>query len=144
MSKREADGTIVVIREAIHFISGKYKGKNGWLDPSKEGNEEITPVIVQLGRGKGTKKTFVYNSSFKKVSVAKPTSYTAAAMQQHPEVEDAIIHACRLLARCDIRRDQRGFQAIIQQHINDAIKWQDAKGPSATYKMVRYGRFVDE
>ena len=121
----------------ILFIAGKYAGKNGWINTQEPGDESITPVIVNLGR-KGEKSTFVYTSSMKQITNKAPTSYAKAVIQQCPDVEKNLVMVIRQLAKCDLARDPQGFQAIVNQKLDEARTWQEGRGSKATYCKINY------
>lgn len=130
--------TMVAIKgEEIRFIAGKYGGKTGWINTQEPADESITPVIVNLGR-KGEKATFVYTSSIKRNTSAPPTSYAQAVIQQCPDIEKNLVTVTRQLAKCDISRDPKGFQAVVHNQLDEARAWQEGKGSKAMYRKINF------
>jgi len=138
--------TMVAIKgEEICFIAGKYGGKSGWINPEEPADETITPVIVNLGC-KGVKSTFVYTSSIRRISLlASPNTYTEAVIQQCPDIDSAmprywknLVTVTRQLAKCDLDRDAKGFQAVINQKLTEARDWQQSKGSKAMYRKIQF------
>ena len=117
--------------EEIRFIAGKYGGKSGWVNTEEPGDESVTPVIVNLGR-KGKKVTFVFfSSSIQRNNFAPATSYAEAVIQQCPDIEKSLVTVTRQLAKCDIGRDPKGFQAVVNQKLDEARALQENRGSKA-------------
>jgi ribosomal protein L24 len=108
--------------DAVRFIAGKYGGKSGWVNLAETADDEILPVIVNLGR-KGEKVTFVYQSSARLITITNvaPTSYAEAVIKHCPDIEKALVELSRKLAKCDIKRDSSGFHAVIIAKVDEAI-----------------------
>ena len=123
--------------DPIVFIAGKYGGKTGWINNAETEDDEILPVVVNLGR-RGEKVTFVYQSSARRVNTESPRTYAEAVMQQCPDVEQSLVTVTRQLAKCDIRRDVEGFRALFQKKMEEAVDWQEAKGSKAYYRKINY------
>lgn len=98
----------------VRFVAGKYGGKDGWIDASKEEGDDTVPVIVNLGK-KGEKATFVYKSSIEYEMHGLPSSYAEAVLQQCPDLERKLVDFCRDLAKCDIQRDPAGILNIFSR-----------------------------
>jgi hypothetical protein len=125
----------------VRFIAGKYGGKTGWVNNSENADEEIVPVIVNLGR-KGEKATYVYRSSVRPdSSEAAPNSYAEAVLQQCPDIERSLVEVARKLAKCDIKRDVAGFHKVIETKLNEAIVLQESKGSKAMYRKINSMNF---
>lgn len=126
--------------EEIRFIGGKYAGKQGWLDIDKEADDRVTPVILNLGKKKGKRDTFVYNGSWVLMSevMKDPHSYARAVIQQCPEVHAEMVKFFRKLAKFDIDRDRAGFIALLDEALDDAVKHQISKGTKAEWRGIEY------
>jgi hypothetical protein len=124
--------------QAIRIIAGKYKNKKGWIDLSGKEGDECTPVIVNLGRKKGEKTTYVYDSSFAAEPTVVPSSYAEAVIQQCLDLETMLVGTCRGFAKADIGRDPSGFLRIIEEAMKDAVTWQNLKGSKALYRKIEY------
>jgi ribosomal protein L24 len=123
--------------DAVRFIAGKYGGKSGWVNLAETADDEILPVIVNLGR-KGEKVTFVYQSSARLITNVAPTSYAEAVIKHCPDIEKALVELSRKLAKCDIKRDSSGFHAVIIAKVDEALAWQESKGSKAMYRKIDY------
>ena len=122
----------------VRFIAGKYGGKMGWVNISENADEEIMPVIVNLGR-KGEKATYVYRSSvWQDSSEVAPNTYAEAVLQQCPDIERSLVEVTQKLARCDIKRDVVGFRKVIEMKLNEAIVHQESKGSKAMYRKINF------
>jgi hypothetical protein len=125
--------------DCVRFVAGKYGGKTGWINLSERADEEIVPVVVNLGR-KGEKATYVYRTSVQlDTSETKaPTCYAEAVINQCPDIEKALVEVSRKLAKCDVRRDPDGFQRILEQKLSEAIAYQEGKGSKAMYRRINF------
>lgn len=122
--------------EEIRIFAGKYAGKKAWKNDQGDHDDRVTQVIVDLGKGRGEKYTYIYNTSYE-VSKA-PKTYAEACMTQCPDIEKNLVAVTRQLAKCDIRRDEEGFKEVIHKKMADAIKWQEKKGSKAVYRRINY------
>ena len=124
--------------EPVSFVAGKYGGLKGWLYGTDAGNDTVA-VIVNRGKKKGLKYTYVYRSSVIKESEREPDeSYAEAAIRQCPDIEKSLVYVCRLLAKCDIQRDPDGLYAAFARRIDEATIWQESKGSKAEYRWIEY------
>jgi hypothetical protein len=123
----------------VHFIGGKYSGKKGWLYLNgKEPKEGTINVIVNLGRTKGEKITFVNESNWAPDNVKEPTCYAEAVIQQCPDLESALTELCRDFATCDMQQDPAGFLAIIEKKMNEEAISLESKGSKARYRRIKF------
>lgn len=130
--------------DAIRFVSGKYAGKSGWIDTEGVADDNVTPVIVNLGR-KGLKSTIVYTSSIMKQTYYKaPPSYAHAVIQQCPDIEKNLVTVTRQLAKCDIRKDEEGFKGVMEGYLEAAAIWQENRGSKAMYRNIKFDKKQDE
>ena len=84
--------------DAIRIVNGKYAGCTGWRDTSrkhKKGNRK-RPVIVLL-HGEEI-ATDVYKSSIRRPH-GPPRSFEEAALQQHSDVETAMVKLAAMIAQ---------------------------------------------
>lgn len=121
----------------VRFIAGKYAGKTGWIDKSRNEKGDIVPVIVEIKKDE-EKATYVRKSSFNYPTLAPPSCYMEAILQQVPQIEKNLIAVCRQLVKCDVERDLEGFHAYVAKYIHDAIEWQKSKGGDAMYRRIKY------
>ena len=83
--------------QKVRFISGKYGGKSGWLDTSREVGDGTVPVVVDRGR-RGDCATHVHDGSLRIIDEAKgATSYAEAVVDQCPDIEKKLTELCRAL-----------------------------------------------
>jgi hypothetical protein len=111
--------------------------KTGWINIAETEDDEILPVVVNLGR-RGERATFVYQSSARRVNNESPRTHAEAVMQQCPDVERSLVTVTRQLAKCDVRRDAEGFRVLLEKKMEEAVDWQEAKGSKACYRKVDY------
>jgi hypothetical protein len=123
--------------QAIRFIAGKYAGKKGWIDLAGKEGDDTTPVIVNLGK-RGEKRTYVNDFSYEAEPTLSPTGYAEAVIQQCPDLQTMLVSTCRAFAKADIGRDPPGLKKILEQGMDDAIKWQSLKGSKALYRKIDY------
>lgn len=128
---------VAIKGDEIRFVSGKYGGKSGWINTQEPADESVTPVVVNLGR-KGEKCTYVHTSSIKRIATAPPVSYAEAVIQQCPDIEKNLVTVARQLAKCDLSRDRQGFQAVVNQKLDEALLWQESRGSKAMYRKIKY------
>lgn len=125
--------------EEIRFIAGKYAGKTGWINTADQADDEVTPVIVDLKR-KGEKPTFVYTSSIKKKSEdLQPTGYAEKVILQCPDIEKDLVTVTRKMAKCDVEKDQDGFEIIMGRYLGEAVDHQKSKGSKAMWRKIDEG-----
>ena len=103
------------------FIRGTYKGCVGWLDKANKSKKKskMVYVIVDDQDYEEEVPTRVWTSSFRDRHKT-PTTWAEAAVQQHPEIEDAVIETARLFASCMIS-DEKAVMDLIAQEIRRAI-----------------------
>ena len=120
----------------IRFISGKYAGLDGWVNDAESSDHKVTPVIVNRNR-KGEKATFVYNSSFRMLTIEDPRTYSEAAMKQFPEVEKSVVTAARQLATFDLtEKNLPEFQEYLIKELDNAVDHQRKQASKARYRKV--------
>ncbi|CAB9513719.1 hypothetical protein SEMRO_608_G174830.1 [Seminavis robusta] len=113
----------------IRFIRGTYKGCTGWMNRAiksstcnvivaHEGVEKVTRVLSSSVRNKWT----------------EPTSFEHALVQQHADVELAMVALAELLAECGVRRNPE-ILALINTELTIARKKNDDSGVK-TYRSV--------
>lgn len=122
--------------ESLRFVAGKYAGKRGWLDTSKEMGENTIPVIVDLGK-KGLKKTYVYVTSARKEPTGPPKSYADAVLQQCPDLDKALTCFCRAFVKTGIEQDIDEFLKIIVGRLSEEARLLEEKGSKALYRRIK-------
>ncbi|KAL3903644.1 MAG: hypothetical protein SGARI_005282, partial [Bacillariaceae sp.] len=83
---------------SIRFVKGKYAGYEGWEDKSKRKKKgsRYRPVIIKLEEKE--KKTSVLKTSFRSLFHI-PSTLEEAALQQHPDLELAMINLAGMFAQ---------------------------------------------
>ena len=121
------------------FVGGKYAGFKGYVDSSQlSDSETIYVVVLRPARTGGQKTTWVQTSQVRLETSAAPNSYAEATMKQCPDIEKSIVQVTRKIAKCDIGRDQKGFEKILIDELSEAKKWMEDKGPKALYRKVNH------
>ena len=84
----------------VALVKGKYKGLRAWINIAKTQTTKMYYVVVEGKDG------VEFTTRVKKTSVGKPAAEPAtfeeAALQQIPEIEDAVRQAAFLFAKCGI------------------------------------------
>jgi hypothetical protein len=83
----------------IRFVRGTYKGCNGWVDTANKTKRGWVWVVVDDKDYEEEVHARVWKSSVREIHKA-PTNWAEAAIQQHPEIEFAIIEVSRMFATC--------------------------------------------
>jgi hypothetical protein len=83
----------------VKFVGGKYKGKWGWLDPTKEPTAMKTYVFVSKD---ATSSVGVMTENIVNVEQFDPKTISGAVMKKRPEAWALMNQACKLLAICHI------------------------------------------
>lgn len=127
--------------EEIRFVKGKYMGEKGWINTEKTcktkvGKKEQVYVIVDLERGE--KSTRVNKSSIRD-KFSAPMSHEEAAMQQHKELELAMIQLAELWAECGITNVDNAL-ALLSVEIGRAVD-EHNKLSKAPYRQVEFEEF---
>ena len=124
----------------VRFIRGTYKGCVGWLDKankSKKKSKMIYVIVDDEDYGEEV-NTRVWKSSYRE-RLKVPTTWAEAAVQQHPEIEDAVIETARLFASCRISSDAIATTGmdLIADEIRKAVQ-ENATLPKQTVRIVLF------
>jgi hypothetical protein len=123
----------------IRFIRGSYEGCIGWLDKankSKKKSKMVHVIIVDDDEECDEEvHTKVWRSSFCERHKA-PTTWAQAAVQQHPEIEKAVIEAAKLFASCIIA-DEKSVMDYFAFEIERAQK-ENADQAKKTIRAVEF------
>lgn len=128
----------IATAKPIRFVSGKYVGKQGWIDPTRKADNTVTPIIINLAKSGGLYQTFVWNTSYRVIETDTPMSY-AQAVFLVPDVEASIVSAARKIAMFDIHKDTNGlegFKDCFGNELEHAVNLQEGKGPKAKWRRV--------
>jgi hypothetical protein len=124
----------------IRFIRGTYKGCTGWLDTANKSKKKSKTIWVVVNDEEDDEyneeiHTKVWRTSIREKPKA-PTTWAEAAVQQHPEIEDALLEVARLFATCEIA-DENSVIALIGTEIQRA----QTENSCLTKQTVRVVRF---
>ena len=122
--------------EAIRFVKGTYAGLIGWKNKAKKkikGSPNV-PVIVQVD--KKLKATKVRLTSYRD-PFTDPASKEAAAIQQHPDLELAMIDLAAIWAQMGTI-DTRNVLALFTTELEQAQKNQKKLKGKARFRSVEY------
>ena len=121
--------------KAIRLVKGTYVGRNGWINNSRVAlkNSSMVCVIVDLEDGK-EKATHVQKTSICPVH-EEPQSFKEAALQQHKDLELALVKLAEKFARCGVL-DNREALRLFNDELNNAREKQ--KVQKTDYHAVYY------
>jgi hypothetical protein len=123
--------------DEIRFVRGTYKDLTGWLDKankSKRKSKMIWVIVNDEDYGEEI-HTRVWRSLIRERQKV-PTTWAQAAVQQHPEIEDAVIQVARLFASCSI-----ADETSVIELIGNESKRAQTENSSLTKQTVRVVRF---
>jgi len=128
--------------DEIRFVKGVYANLVGWKNKAKKkvkGSQRV-PVIVlleKIGNGKDkVKATTVNRSSFRK-PFTEATSKEQAAIQQHPDLELAMINLAAMWAQMG-KTDLNNVVKLFTDELADAQQRQRKLKGKARYRFVEY------
>jgi hypothetical protein len=124
--------------DAVRFVKGKYKGLTGWIDKDwKTEAPDSDYVGVVVVKKSGTEKaTYVKRSSVRPVH-KNPRCFEEAAIQQHKELEQALICFAELWVECGINNNDMALK-FLNDEINAARDRQTKRGSKACYRWTNY------
>ena len=106
--------------EAIRFIRGTYIGCIGWLDTANKcKRSKLIWVVVNDEDYDEEVHTKVWQTSIRE-SLKQPETWAEAAVQQHPDIESAVIEVARLFASCSIE-DEMSVLKLVGEEIRRAM-----------------------
>ena len=119
----------------ISFVKGAYAGYEGWIDISKrkKGWSQYQHVIVKLAMDK-EKATRVKVSSYR-VPFEEPRCFIEAAVQQHSDIELAVIRVCETFADLGLH-DNLDSLKLINEELDRARNHQVNLGGKGRYRRV--------
>jgi hypothetical protein len=137
MPKRREGKKAPIKGDEIRFIRGSYKELNGWLDTANKCKRKSKFIWVVVNDEDYDEEihTKVWKSSVREKKKA-PTTWAEAAVQQHPEIEDAVIEVARLFASCLIT-DEKSVIELIGSEIRLAQK-ENSTMTKQTVRVVEY------
>jgi len=133
-----SDSKVLSQATPIKFVGGKYKKKQGWLDPTRTGDSRMTPIIINAPRKGGLYQTFVENGNWRKISSDHAMTY-AEMVFLVPDIEASVVETCRKIVKFDITTDEGGVHAFKEQfgkELENAQEWQEEKGDRAVWRRI--------
>lgn len=120
----------------IRFVAGAYKGKSGWIDPTRVSTDRRTPVIVNVPKKGGMYQTNVENGNWREITTDEPMTL-AEAVFLVPDVEAKVVDACRTIVKFDVCKDEEGIEEVKElfgEELEKAQDWQERKGDKAVWR----------
>lgn len=118
----------------IRFAKGTHKGKEGWEDDSKQYAEDSGYRAVIVKTKNILKQTRVLFTSIRK-PFEDATSREEAAIQQHPDLELAIIELAEKWAEIP-DYDHNNVMSLLFEELQIADSHQEQRGFKARYRRV--------
>jgi hypothetical protein len=140
MPRRKEGKNPPIKGDEIRFIRGTYKDLDGWLDTANKSKRKSKTIWVVVDDEDYQEEihTKVWRSSIRARQIA-PKTWAEAAVQQHPEIEDAVIEVARLFASCLIA-DEKSVIELIGNEIRQA----QTEKSAMTKQTVRVVQFNPE
>jgi hypothetical protein len=125
--------------DGIRFIRGTYKECTGWLDTANKSKKKSKMIWVVVNDEDYDEEvhTQVWRTSIRE-SHKEPVTWAEAAVQQHPEIEAAVIEMARLFASCSIA-DEKSVMKLIGEEIRRA-QTENGTLPQQTIREVTFNK----
>lgn len=130
------DVNILQNAQPIRFVAGSYKGKSGWIDPTRPALDRRTPVIVNAPKKGGLYQTNVDHGNWRPISNDHPMTL-AEAVFLVPDVEAKVVDACRSIVKFNVCKDEEGIEEVKElfgEELEKAQQWQVNKGERAVWR----------
>jgi hypothetical protein len=134
MSRRTKKKKQPVKGGEIRFIRGTYKECTGFANKSKKKSKMIWVVVNDEDYDEEV-HTQVWRTSIRERHKV-PVTWAEAAVQQHPEIEAAVIEVARLFASCSIA-DENSVMKLIGEEILRAQTEKESL-PQQTIRVVTF------
>jgi hypothetical protein len=130
MARRRQQKREPVQGREIRFVRGTYKGCTGWVDEANKTKRGLVWVVVDDKDYEEDVHARVWKSSIREIQKA-PTTWAEAAVQEHREIEFAIIEVSRMFATCTGLDDTTWASVVdlfgkeiklAKQHVENEIK----------------------
>jgi hypothetical protein len=126
--------------DEIRFVGGKYIGKFGWFDTSREDTVKSYPVIINAVKKRdgsiGDVTTRVRKTSVALLNEPDAETYVGAVFQQQPKITRLMEKLCAKLAMCEIDPQNDLLYEIFKEKYVEAVQRQTAKGSDATWHQI--------
>ena len=122
----------------IRFIKGKYQGCVGWLNSAvKKKKKAVYRHVIIKGEKEEDKLTKVKESSYRK-PFAAPQSYEEACLQQHSDIELAMVQLAEMFAECKVHTNNVNIASLFEAELKRAVDYQVKLGNRARYRAVDF------
>ena len=108
--------------KAIRFVKGTCVGCVGWIDKAFKKKKRSPHVDVIVDMDGSLVQKYVKKTSIRD-AFARPKSYEEAALQQHNDIETAMIKLAEKFAECGIE-DQQEAANLFMMELKHACKLQ--------------------
>jgi hypothetical protein len=125
--------------DAIRFIRGSFKECTGWLDTANKSKRRSKMIWVVVNDEDYDEEVHahVWRTSIREPHKV-PVTWAEAAVQQHPEIEAAVIEMARLFASCSMA-DETSVMELIGEEITRA-QTETGNLPKQTVRVVTFSR----
>lgn len=129
----------------IRFVKGTYAGMHGWIDKDKKKKKgsAYRNVIVDYKAKDGDDEDGIYQTRVKESSYRKlwtqPKTFEEAALQQHPDIEKAMITLAEMFAQCGSDLSNDGVLQLFHEELTRAKAHIKGLGSKARYRYVLFG-----
>jgi hypothetical protein len=129
----------------ITFIDGRYRGKKGWMDKTKQSKDKSQVYVIVPKEENGIIRevqTRVKMSSIS--SIGEPSCLLEGLLKEFEDMEASLTKLCHLLVKCGVnfkgQQDQnlRDFNKILLSKMKQEQALMDAKGNKAEYRIVHW------
>lgn len=120
----------------VRIVGGKYIGREGWRRAGKANTRHYAYVILRLEDGE--EKEFRIRKGNVGRPFTPPRDYVDAVLQQHEEIDHALVKLCKLLAKCDLTGAETELQRAFLQQMQAAHAQQLSEGGKALWFRVDF------
>ena len=123
------------VGEPLRVIRGKYAGCSGFVNLSRSNTKKFIQVWIQDDDGRLTA------CRVKRTSVRSPfrpaQTFEDAIIQQHPDIELALVQLAEMFASCDIQNTRRTLE-LLDFELSSAMSRMRESGANPRYRGVRF------
>ena len=128
----------------MRFIRGTYAGRKGWINdaaPKRKFIHQMWNAIVDVGDDEeGLEKiTRVKTSSVRRAFLAEPRTLEEAVIQQHPDIELAMIRLAEMMAQTGIAANNETLR-LFDIELTQAREFQRGLKNKATCRFAEFER----
>ena len=123
--------------DEIRFVKGSYAGCVGWVNTSKRSKKKSSYVhVIVKTEGNIEKATRVKRNSIRQ-TFEDPTSFEEAALQQHADLELALIRVTEIFAECGINQTIEAIR-LFEEELDRSRAFQISLGNKARYRHIEW------